>query len=74
MGEARALTARLAEGPTYGLARAKRAIHAAGGQDLDAQLDLEAELQRECGASPDYAEGVRAFLAKRAPRFTGEAP
>jgi 2-(1,2-epoxy-1,2-dihydrophenyl)acetyl-CoA isomerase len=74
MEAARALTARLAEGPTYGYARAKRAIHAAGAQGFDAQLALEAELQRECGASPDYVEGVRAFLAKRPPRFTGEAP
>ncbi|GIT91540.1 2-(1,2-epoxy-1,2-dihydrophenyl)acetyl-CoA isomerase [Jannaschia pagri] len=70
MDAARALTARLAEGPTNGLAAAKVAIQAAGSQDLDTHLALEAELQRACGQHPNYAEGVAAFLAKRAPRFT----
>ncbi len=37
--------------------------------DLDAQLDLERETQREASLTPDYAEGVRAFLAKRPPVF-----
>ena len=74
MDEARALTARLAEGPTFGYAATKRALDAAAGNGLDAQLELEAELMAACGRTPDYAEGVRAFLDKRAPRFTGEAP
>jgi 2-(1,2-epoxy-1,2-dihydrophenyl)acetyl-CoA isomerase len=72
MDEARALAARMAAGPTFGLARTKRAIHAAAVNDLDAQLDLEAALQGECGRHPDYAEGVAAFLGKRSPRFGGE--
>lgn len=71
MDEARKLTARLAAGPTLGLGLTKRAIQSAGGNTLDRQLDLEAELQKRCGESPDYAEGVAAFLARRAPVFTG---
>jgi 2-(1,2-epoxy-1,2-dihydrophenyl)acetyl-CoA isomerase len=40
--------------------------------DLDAQLELEADLQSEAGRTHDFAEGVRAFLEKRKPNFTGE--
>ena len=71
LDEARTLAAELAEGPTVGLGLTKRAIQAAGGNSLDAQLDLERDLQREAGRSADYAEGVTAFLEKRSPAFTG---
>ena len=49
----------------------KRALDASWSNDLEAQLDLERELQREASLTPDYAEGVRAFLQKRPPAFTG---
>src|SRR5262245_55670999 len=71
MAEATQLAGRLATQPTYGLGLIKSAIQASADNALDAQLDLERDLQREAGRSPDYAEGVRAFLDKRAPRFTG---
>ena len=69
--EVDALTARLAVMPTAALAGIKHAIREAATQTLDAQLDLERDLQRRMGASHDYNEGVAAFLAKRAPRFEG---
>jgi 2-(1,2-epoxy-1,2-dihydrophenyl)acetyl-CoA isomerase len=71
MAEAAKLAGNLATQPTYGLGLTKRAIQASADNSLDAQLDLERDLQREAGRSPDYAEGVRAFLEKRAAQFTG---
>jgi 2-(1,2-epoxy-1,2-dihydrophenyl)acetyl-CoA isomerase len=41
---------------------------------LEAQLDLERDLQREAGRSDDYMEGVRAFLDKRPANFRGKPP
>lgn len=72
MGEAEALCARFATGPTFGFAQIKRAFDAAEDNDLATQLDLERKLQRDAGSHPDYAEGVKAFLAKRKPVFTGK--
>lgn len=71
LDEARAIATRLAAGPTRGLGLTKRAIQAAAGNSLDAQLDLERDLQREAGRTADYAEGVTAFLEKRKPEFSG---
>jgi 2-(1,2-epoxy-1,2-dihydrophenyl)acetyl-CoA isomerase len=72
MPEAIKLCTQFASGPTYGLSLIKRALDASELNDLSTQLDLERDLQREAGSSPDYAEGVRAFMEKRAPKFTGK--
>jgi 2-(1,2-epoxy-1,2-dihydrophenyl)acetyl-CoA isomerase len=70
--EAMALATQLASMPTRALGLTKRALNASMTNDLDAQLEVEAELQREAGRTRDFAEGVSAFLEKRKPNFTGE--
>ena len=72
MPEAEKLCAHFASAPTFGLGLIKRALDAAEDNDLATQLDLERRLQREAGSTPDYAEGVRAFLQKRKPNFSGK--
>jgi 2-(1,2-epoxy-1,2-dihydrophenyl)acetyl-CoA isomerase len=69
--EAEKLARALASGPTRSLGLIKKALYASAGNGLDAQLDLERDLQREVGKGSDYREGVTAFLEKRKPSFKG---
>jgi 2-(1,2-epoxy-1,2-dihydrophenyl)acetyl-CoA isomerase len=71
MAQAEKLCGEFAVAPTIGLALTKRALDESWGNDLETQLDLERELQRQASLTPDYAEGVRAFMEKRAPVFSG---
>jgi 2-(1,2-epoxy-1,2-dihydrophenyl)acetyl-CoA isomerase len=71
MDEANALAERLAAGPTRSYAGSKRALNQSIYGDLDAQLELEAELQHELGRSKDFLEGAAAFVEKRDPEFAG---
>jgi len=68
---ARALSQRLAAGPTRAYAAGKALLRTAVGETLERQLRLEAESFAACAATDDFVEGVRAFLQKRRPDFSG---
>ena len=72
--EAERIAAHLATQPAQAIALTKRALKAAGSNTLDQQLDLERDLQRECGASADFREGTQAFLEKRPAKFGPRRP
>jgi 2-(1,2-epoxy-1,2-dihydrophenyl)acetyl-CoA isomerase len=72
LAEARALAAKLAQGPTVSYGLIRQEVQAALESDLATALELEAQSQRTAGKSKDCAEAVAAFLEKRAPVFRGE--
>ena len=71
-GRVETLAKQLSVMPTKALVRTRQAMHAAPGHTLEQQLSFEGGFMRELGWSADYAEGVQAFIEKRAPKFTGE--
>jgi len=70
MSEAESLAARLAAMPTRAMAETRRAMDAALLTSYADALDAEVQLQSQLGFGADYAEGVAAFGAKRAPQFS----
>jgi 2-(1,2-epoxy-1,2-dihydrophenyl)acetyl-CoA isomerase len=62
---------RVARAPR-GVGLIKRAVNHAMLPRFEADLEYEACLQEVAGRSADYDEGVRAFLEKRTPTFTGK--
>src|SRR4051812_42560544 len=69
--EALALAQQLAKGPTKSYAGSKRALNRMLYGDLNAQLELEADIQHALFRTKDVTEGVSAFVEKRDPSFGG---
>lgn len=65
------VAARLRTAPPIAIAAVKQAVYESGSSDLDEMMRYETEAQMRCFDSDDGHEGVRAFLEKRDPRFTG---
>jgi enoyl-CoA hydratase/carnithine racemase len=71
LDETMAIAAQWAEGPTLGIAAAKKAINDGHGQPMDRALEIEAAAFNDCFWTEDAKEGVAAFIEKRAPEFQG---
>ena len=65
------LAERLRAAPPIALAAAKHAVYMSQAAELEEMLRYETEAQLRCFDSDDGHEGIRAFLEKREPRFTG---
>ena len=70
-GSARAIAEQVARAPR-GVGLIKRAVNHANLANLENDLEYEAHLQEIAGRTTDYDEGVKAFLEKRTPVFTGK--
>jgi len=68
--EARIIAHQLAALPAHGVIETRRALTAAGNNDLAAQMEDERERQRELIDLPSFVEGVQGFRDKRAPVFS----
>ncbi len=68
----RGLADGIAAGPTAAFARSKSLVRdLLDGATIDESMEAEAVAQGELAGTPDYVEGMTAFLEKRSPRFTG---
>jgi 2-(1,2-epoxy-1,2-dihydrophenyl)acetyl-CoA isomerase len=68
---AEALAQQLAEGPTVSLGLTKWLLHTSAEHTLDAHLRDEAFAMELSSRSEDFKEGLKAFVEKRDPGFTG---
>jgi len=67
------LATRLAQGPLAALATTKRCLEAEWTLDLDAAIELEAQVQKDHLRGADHREFHASFVDKRAARFSGQA-
>jgi len=63
------LARKIASGAPVAQQETKRLLQGALARDISAHITAEAESLARCALTDDYAEGLSAILAKRAPRF-----
>ena len=69
--EVRAMAKKIAEGPQVSIRAIKHELFDGEKAALQEALEMEVTHQLKCFHSQDCAEGIRAFLEKRSPKFEG---
>lgn len=72
MNEAAKLAHKLAKGPTLAHGAVKKLLQVSSTSTLESQMERETRSIVELCQSPDGLEGVKAFIEKRKPNFTGQ--
>jgi 2-(1,2-epoxy-1,2-dihydrophenyl)acetyl-CoA isomerase len=72
MEESMSMATELAQGPTNAFGRTKQLLNQSMSSSLKDHLHSEARLVTVSAASPDFREGVNAFVEKRKPNFNGK--
>jgi 2-(1,2-epoxy-1,2-dihydrophenyl)acetyl-CoA isomerase len=67
-----ALAGQLAQGPTWALGQAKRLLYLSEHASLETQMQNEAQSIATAGKTPDFREGITAFVEKRKAQFQGK--
>jgi enoyl-CoA hydratase/carnithine racemase len=71
LGEAQALAAELADGPTFANAMTKRMLEMEWAMSVESAIEAEAVAQALCMQTEDFSRAYHAFAAKQKPVFEG---
>lgn len=71
LSEANALAVQLAAGPAKALGAAKRLMQKGSNETLETEMENETQAIAGIARTSDTHEAIRAFIEKRAPKFTG---
>jgi enoyl-CoA hydratase/carnithine racemase len=72
LGEAQAMAAELAQGPSFAHTMTKRCLHQEWNMGVDEAIEAEAQAQAICMQTEDFRRAYRAFAVKQKPVFEGD--
>ena len=72
LGEAQAMAAQLASGPTFANSMTKKMLQQEWNMGVDEAIEAEAQAQAICMMTNDFHRAYHAFVAKQSPLFEGD--